>query len=58
VITHVFDDALKIYCLLAGNQPRRVVSSRQFRPKSTISSEARVKAMTPTAERVSPRWLQ
>ena len=40
------------------DQSRRVVSSRQFRPRSTISSEARVKAITPTAAKVSPRWLQ
>src|ERR1700722_10220683 len=35
-----------------------VVSSGQLRPRSTISSEASVKAMTPTAAKVSPRWLQ
>src|ERR1700688_206749 len=40
------------------NHSRRVVSSRQLSPRSTISSEARVKAMTPTAANVSPRWLQ
>jgi len=40
------------------HQSRPVVSSRQLRPRSTISSEARVKAMTPTAAKVSPRWLQ
>ena len=37
---------------------RRVVSSRQLRARSTISREASVNAMTPTAARLSPRWLQ
>ena len=39
------------------HQARRV-SSRQLRPSSTTSREASVKAMTPTAAKVSPRWLQ
>jgi len=42
----------------ATPQARRVVSSRQLRARSTTSSEASVKAMTPTADSVSPRWLQ
>ncbi len=44
--------------LLFRDQARRVVSSRQLRPRSTRRREARVKAMTPTAAKVSPRWLQ
>ena len=45
--------------LIAGDhQARRVVSWRQSRPRSTTSREASVNAMTPTAAKVSPRWLQ
>ena len=39
-------------------QLRRVASSFQLRPRSTRTMEARVKAMTPTADSTSPRWLQ
>ena len=42
----------------ADDQSRRVVSSCQFRPRSTRRMEARVNAMTPTAASTSPRWLQ
>jgi len=42
----------------ARDQARRVVSSRQLRPRSTASRETSVKAITPTAAKVSPRWLQ
>ena len=41
-----------------GPQARRVVSSRQLSARSATSREASVKAMTPTAARLSPRWLQ
>ena len=44
--------------LLVDGQARLVVSSCQLMPSSTISREARVKAMTPTAAKLSPRWLQ
>src|ERR1700739_1063532 len=37
---------------------RLVVSSFQLSPRSTRTMEARVKAMTPTADSTSPRWLQ
>jgi hypothetical protein len=45
--------------LIAGDhQARRVVSSRQCRPRSTTSRETSVKTIRPTAAKVSPRWLQ
>src|SRR5579862_5884674 len=47
-----------VYVTNGDHQARRVVSSRQLRPRSTTSREASVKAMTPTAAKVSPRWLQ
>jgi len=48
----------RVGMLLADDQSRRVVSSCQLRPRSTISSEASVNAITPTADKTSPRWLQ
>ena len=54
-IVRVYDDALKISWPLADDQSRRVVSSLQLRPRSTISNEASVKAITPTAAKTSPR---
>ena len=39
-------------------QSARVVSSFQLSPRSTRTMEAKVKAMTPTADSTSPRWLQ
>jgi hypothetical protein len=40
---------------IGSDQARRVVSSRQLRPRSTRRMEARVKAMTPTAAKLETK---
>jgi len=57
-IIRIGENKLSVILSRINDHARRVVSSRQLSPSSTTSSETSVKAMTPTAEKASPRWLQ